>query len=79
MHQTGRKTTWADPGMKLGLLVMVGLMVGLKVVDTLVQPDAALSPDWRWTLYAGLAAGVFGGVVTAYRMGLNSGAANTDE
>ena len=72
MPDTSDATSFWNPGTKLGLLVMVGLMVGLKIVDTLVQEGGVLAPSWRWTLIAGLCGGVYASVVNAYRLGMNS-------
>ena len=72
MPNTTRKTGFMNPGTKLALLVMVALMVGLKLVDTLVQEGGVLSPSWRWSLYAGLCGGVYAAVVNAYRLGLGN-------
>lgn len=51
---------------------MVCLMVGLKIVDTLVQENGVLVPSWRLPLIAGLCGGVYAAVVSAYQAGVDS-------
>jgi hypothetical protein len=58
--------------MKRGIIVMVCLMAGLKIVDTLVQENGVLVPSWRWALIAALSGGVYAAVVSAYQAGLDS-------
>ena len=71
MPDTSDATPFWNPGTKRGLLVMVGLMIGLKIVDTLVQDGGVLAPSWRWPLIAGLCGGVYASIVNAYRLGTN--------
>lgn len=47
-------------------------MVGLKIVDTLVQEGGVLASSWRWPLIAGLCGGVYASVVNAHRLGIKS-------
>ena len=72
MPDTSDATSFWNPGTKRGLLVYVGLMIGLKIVDTLVQDGGVLAPSWRWPLIAGLCGGVYASIVNAYRLGMNS-------
>lgn len=50
---------------------MVATMVGLKIVDTLVQDGGVLAPSWRWPLIAGICGGVYASIVGAYQAGRN--------
>ena len=63
---------------KRGVLVMIAMMVGLKIVDTLVQDGGVLAPSWRWPLIAGISGGVYASIVGAYRAGRNSNKNGTD-
>jgi len=76
--QRSALTHW-NPGMKRGIITMMFLMVGLKIVDTLVQDNGILAPSWKWTLIAGLCGGVYASVVNAYQAGLDSDRKGTSE
>lgn len=68
-----------NPGTKWALIVFVALMVGLKIIDTLVLDNGILSPTWRWPLIAGLCGGVYASVISAYQLGVkNAGNKTTD-
>ena len=71
MANTPNDIAFWNPGQKLGVLVLVGLLVGLKSIDSLVQEGGILSSSWKWTLTVSLGALVMASVAYAYRRGVN--------
>ena len=44
--QRNALTHW-NPAIKRGIITMIFLMVGLKIVDALVQENGILAPTWK--------------------------------
>jgi len=58
-----------NPGTKFALLIMFGLMIGLKLIESFVHEGGVLPLSWKSPLHAGLSGGVYACINHAYRLG----------
>ena len=79
MNKLSPDATFWNYGKKLGVIVFIGLLFGLKIIDSLVHEGGVLSSSWKWSLICGLGGMVYSSVEYAYRRGVIDQAGKADD